>query len=154
MLQSGWQHLGLHHLKRRVELLQQLGIVDALRIGQLDGQALYTDGFIGKHGVKTKIQEIRADAVAFERCSIQEVHDKAALGGASGTHGLVNEDVLAFGQPGIRRLGQMRHHPSGIVGSALVFIEKQLKQFLLEVAASKSSGIASADSARQYGFEF
>ena len=96
MLQRGWQHLWLHHLKRGVELFKQFGIMDTLRVCQFDGQGLHADGLVGKHGVEAKIKEIGTDAVAFKGCSVQEVHDEAAFGGTLGVHGFFDECVLAF----------------------------------------------------------
>ena len=147
MFQRGRQHLGFHHLECRVELFEQFRVVFALRKSQLDGQRLHADGFIGEHGVEAEIEEVGADAVGLKGSSFQQVHDKAALRGAGGPHDFIDKGILPFGQPGICGLGQVRHHPGGIVGSTLVFIEEQLKQFLLEVATSQGSGVASADSA-------
>ena len=154
MFQRGGQHFGLHHLKRGVELFKKFGVVFALRVGQFDGQRLHADGLVGKDDIEAEIEEVGANAILLKRSPLQEIHDETTLRGTLGAHGLIDEGILSFGQPIIRGLGQMRHHPCSIVGSTLVFIKEQLKQFLLEVATSQSSGIASADSAGQYGFQF
>ena len=146
VLQSRRKFLGFHQLKGGVDLFEQLGILYTLRVGQLDGQALHADGFIGKNGVEAEIEEIGADVVGVEGGPIQEVHDEAAFGGTCCAHGLVDKEILALGQPSIGSLGQMGQHPGGVVGSALVGVEKQLKQFLLDVGLGQCFGIAAADS--------
>ena len=146
MFQGGWQGLGLHHLERSVELVKEFGVIFALRICQFDGQCLHADGFIGKNDIETEIEEVCADAILLKRRPFQQVHDEAALGSTLSAHGFINEGVLPFGQPSICGFGQVRHHPSSIVGSAFVFIKEQLKQFLLEVTTSQGSGVTSTDS--------
>ena len=88
------------------------------------------------------------DVVGVEGGPFQKVHDQAAFGGACSAHGLVDEDVLALGQPSIRSLGQMCQHPGGVVGNALVRVEKQLKQLLFEVGSSQGFDFVAAEPTR------
>ena len=117
-----------------------------LCVGQLDGQALHADGFLGKNRVEAEIEEVSADVVGVEGGPIQEVHDEAAFGGARCAHGLIDKDVLAFSQPWVSGFGQVGQHPGGVVGSAFVGVEEQLKQFLFDVGLGQCFGIVAADS--------
>lgn len=82
MLQGRRKFVGFHQLEGGIDLFEQLGIMGALGVGQLDGQALHADGGIGKNGVETEIEEIGAEVVRLKGCPIQKVHDEAAFGGA------------------------------------------------------------------------
>ena len=146
MFQGRWQHFRLHHLERGVQLVAQFGIVGALRIGQFDGQGFHANGFVGKNQVEAEIEEIRPNIVMHKSCSFQEVQNQSFFGGAGGAHDLVDEDILLLGYPIILRFGQMRHHPSRIVGSSFVRVKKQLKQFLLKLSLSQAPGVVAADS--------